>query len=573
MTATDTPSVGGDQPELVPASFGQRRMWFLNQADPGKPGYNGAACLGAHGPLDKEILRSCVRQLVRQHDVLRTRLVLPDGELTQVIEPESVADTVDLKVVDLSGRLGDLAAEADRLIDEEVAQPFDLTTDLPIRVLVVDLAIDEHIVVLTTHHAHVDDWSILVLEWCLASWYLHFVSGTPAPRRPSARYADYCARQHQFVGNDQWRRELDYWSAQLDGAPARLEFHTEVGKSDSGDGRRDFGRRDYFALPASFMRRLGALAEARESDLFSATLAVFGVLLWRWTGNLDLPVGVPVTGRTPMEDSTVVGFFGNTVVARLRLNPELPFTAFLDQVHQVMAAANANQAVPFDAVVNQLRPRRKRGENPLFNTLFAMRLNRSTMRAGNVSFVPKADRGGDTAIVDLMILLERRDDNYYGLVEYRTDIFDEESARRMTDDYSRLLAEITAAPGVPVGELAAARPLTEKKAVDQADEHTAGGGAYRPAETDLERTVSAIWQELLGMADIGVNDDFVDLGGHSLLAAHVAMRVRERLAVAVPVSWFFDTPTIRGLAADIQDRQCADAVPVAEGDFDRRGSR
>lgn len=540
----------------APASFGQRRMWFLNQLDIQDPTYNGLIRLRVRGPLRGEILSQCIEQLVRSHEVLRTRLVLRDGAVMQFIEPESRAAEVCMRQVDLTDRSEpERAAAAKRLVDDFGSRPIDLTADLPLRALLIRLAVDQYELLLVTHHAYVDDWSILVLEWDLASWYAHFTEDEPMPEAGAVRYADYCIEQHKNSGGAEWRRQLDYWRDELDAAPSRIDFPNAGGDLTTEQARWNEGRQSLFVVPASLMKELDALAQKCGFSLTSAALAAFGVLLWQATGSTDLPIGVPVTDRTISEHSGSVGFFGNTIVGRFRPDPQLSFIDFLGHVHDVMARAQDNQSVPFDAVVEELRPARRRGGVPLFNTMFAMRLDRRTMRAGNVSFVPHCDGDTGTAKVDLMLLLEQRDGEYHALLEYRTAVLDDDAARHIADEYRRLMAAVVAEPGSPLGELLARAPVQDTAARAAGGEGGPGAPAHQgEPETDLEQTLCTIWGEFLSLPTVGTYDDFLDLGGHSLLAAHVAMRVREEFAVTVPLSWMFETPTVRELATDIQQR-------------------
>jgi len=438
----------------------------------------------------------------------------------------------------------------------------DLGADLPIQVLVVAVPPDEHIVLVRTHHACVDDWSLLILEWDLVSWYAHFIDGAPPPPPPSENYRDYCVRQQEFVSSARWRQQLEYWRGQLDGAPPRLDIRAAKPAMTDGSRRWHEGRREYFELPPALMQDLGSVARQYGCSLFSAALAAFGVLLWQWSGSADVPIGVPVTERTLTDYSTVLGYFGNTVVARLRLTPDMSLADVIDHTHRVMADASAHQAIPFEAVAEELRPARRRRDVPLFNTLFAMRLNRRTMQAGGVSFAPEPDIGNPgIAKVDLTFLLDQRDGAYHGLIEYRADVFDDASAHRIVEDFLRLLGTIVAGPDRSLKELPVAVMSDEGTASPHDDSRGDVGTEYRPPETDLERMLCGIWRELLARPAVGVDDDFIELGGHSLLAAHVAMRVREQLDVDLTPGWFFDAPTVRALALEISDHRSSAGQP------------
>ncbi|HWM01426.1 MAG TPA: amino acid adenylation domain-containing protein [Actinophytocola sp.] len=441
------------EPQL--ASYGEQRLWFVDQLNPGAPLHNVQYLRRLTGDLDAAVLERALREVVRRHEVLRTRFVVtPDG-LTRVVDPEPAIpfDTVDLSGLDPDER----AAERERLLDEQGGRPFTMATDLPMRALLVRLGQDSHNLLLTVHHAVFDGPSVEVLSAELAELYPALRDGRE-PQLPElpVRYADFAAWQRAMVSGDLADTQLAYWRRQLAGLPPRLELPTDRPRPDrpgmSGDLSGDYVR---FAVPGSVADELRAAGAGEGATLFMATLACYVELLRRHTGQDDLAVGVPMITRQRPELEPLIGFFVNTLVLRVDAAGEPTFRELVRRARQVTIEAYTNADVPFEVLVDELVPRRDPGVTPLVQTMFMLADDRRALPVdlGGVAmdFEPF---GLGSAKFDIFLYLWRRPDGLDCVVEYRPALFDAETVRRLADEYTGLLAAAAADPDRPLSELA-----------------------------------------------------------------------------------------------------------------------
>ncbi|MBP2479051.1 amino acid adenylation domain-containing protein [Crossiella equi] len=426
------PVVPVDRGRLL-ASSAQRRMWFLDQLEPGSAEYLVPLVLRLRGPLDVDALTAALDGVVARHEILRTRYEAPEGDPVPVIDP---AAGLAIRPVDLTGR----PDEAQALVHAETARPFDLAREHPFRALLVRLDRDEHLLVLTAHHIAVDAWSVDVLTRELGQLYTGQQLATPA-----VQYADYAAWQDRAEPGP----HLAYWRQRLAGLP-QLELPTDRPRPAVRDAEGDLLSLE---VPAATTAAVDALARTHGATPFMVLLAAFQVLLARYTGQEDVAVGTPVAGRTRAETEDMLGAFLNTVV--LRASTEVPsFRALLEQVRGHVVDAFAHQDLPFERLVDELQPGRDLARNPLFQVMFELQqAQRSplTLPGLTVERVPAPWR---TAKFDLTLSLGRRaDGSLTGLIEYATALFDQSTVRRFAGHYLRLLHSAVTTPEAPLDHL------------------------------------------------------------------------------------------------------------------------
>ncbi|MFL6336447.1 MAG: amino acid adenylation domain-containing protein, partial [Pyrinomonadaceae bacterium] len=427
---------------LVPLSFAQQRLWFLDQMEPNSNVNNVPLAVRLTGRLDVGTLEACLTEIVRRHEVLRTTFVMVGDEPAQVFAPEL---SLSLAAVDLS-HLGEAEREARarRLAVEEVEKPFDLATGPLMRAALVRLAGQEHLFVLTMHHIVSDGWSMGVLVREVAELYRALGEGRPPalPELP-VQYADYAVWQREWLRGEALEAQLSYWREQLAGAPALLELPTDRPRPPVQTYR---GTHLPIAMPPELLDGLKALARREGASLFMLLLAAFKVLLYRYSGERDVVVGSDIANRNRGETEGLLGFFINQLVLRTDLSGDPTFRALLGRVRETALDAYAHQDVPFEKLVEALQPERHLSRSPLFQIKFTLQnMPVETLELPELS-LKMLDVRGHTSRYDIGIGIGEGEGGLYGLVEYSTELFDRTTVERMFRHYQTLLESVVADP-------------------------------------------------------------------------------------------------------------------------------
>ncbi len=426
-----------------PLSFGQQRLWFFEQLESGRAVYNVPLRLRMVGRLDVAALVGTLREVVRRHEVLRTRFASEEGRAVQVVEASSA---VPLAVVDLSA-LPEPARlrETRRVARLETGRPFDLGRPPLLRMLLMRLGQEEHEAVLTMHHIASDGWSLGVLVREVEALYRRLATGkgeAPLPELP-IQYGDFARWQREWLRGEILEAQLAYWRGQLAGSAEILELPTDRPRPAVQSFR---GARRPFRLSGELAAGLSRLSRGRGATLFMTLLAGFEALLYRVTGQTDLSVGTPVAGRTRVETEDLVGFFVNTLVLRTELAGSWSFGQLLERVREVSLEAHAHQEVPFERLVEELRPVRDLGRTPLFQVMFALQnAPLGDLSLPGLSLSP-VEVPVETAKFDLELTLGERAGGLWGWWTYSTDLFDPATIARLEDHLTRLLAGGVSSP-------------------------------------------------------------------------------------------------------------------------------
>ena len=438
----------GHRPDDEPAvlSSAQERTWLLEQL--GSAGsYNAPRAQRVHGPLDVDAVRAALDAIVARHEALRTAIKVVDGEPTPVV---AESFKVPCPLVDLSGQPSDEALRrAHAIVDEEVNRPFDLSEGMLLRGVIVRLATDDHVLVLVSHHIASDERSKRILGAELAEIYESLVTGR-RPQLPELpiQYADYAYWQrHQ--AEQSATADLEYWRATLDGA-AQLALPTVHPRPARPSFR---GATLQTRLPAELSAALTKLGREYHATTFMTLLSAFATVLSRYTGQEDIVVGTPVSGRNYTELEHLIGFFSNTVVLRTNLSDGPGFGPVIDRVRDTVVNALGHQSLPFERVVEELRPQRDLTRNPLFQVMF-------TLRPGSTSAADLAgletERFGfhsESTKFDLSLITIEEPDGILLVWEYSLDLFDREWVERLGAAFNRLVQEAVADPDRPVRTL------------------------------------------------------------------------------------------------------------------------
>ncbi|MGC7101695.1 amino acid adenylation domain-containing protein [Amycolatopsis lurida] len=437
-------SIGqADRSEPLRLSFGQRQQWFLNRLDPGSPEYLVPLALRLRGALDTDALRRVWTELVARHEILRTRYELSGAEPVQVVDPPADPQWTDIEVP------GEAAAMA--RAEQEALRPFDLANEHPLRLTLLRIGEQDHLLLAVFHHIASDEVSQEVLLNELGALYVAFSAGLPSPLPPPAvQYADFAAWQRDFFSEDAIEQHLWYWRDQLADLP-RLELPTDHPRPPVRGWR---GAGVPLTIPAEIADRLRELARAGDATPFMVLLTAFQCLLARYTGQDDVTVGTVVSGRSHPELEGLLGYVMNTLALRMRITGEPSFEDMLARNRVTVLEALDRQAVPFGRLVDELQPDRDMSVTPLFQVAFT--LHALPELGGELAGVRAeyVELKWQVAKFDLALrLAELPDGSIGGQVEYATDLFDEATARRLAEHYSRLLESIAAAPGTGVHEL------------------------------------------------------------------------------------------------------------------------
>jgi amino acid adenylation domain-containing protein len=445
---------------LLPLSFAQQRLWFLDQLEPGNAFYNSFKGLRLRGKLDLQALERTLTEIVRRHELLRTRFVSIDGEPRQEVLP---AEAVKLAVTDLSG-LAESEREAALRAAAAAAskEPFDLGHGPLLRVKLLRLSEHEQVVLLTMHHIVSDGWSMGVLIREVATLYEAYSHGneSPLPELP-VQYGDFAVWQRSWLQGDELERQMSYWRRQLGGELPGLEL--------PADRRRPAvpthsGAQSTFRLAPEVSAGLKELSRRERVTLFMTMLAAFQTLLYRYTDQQDIVVGTDVANRNRAETEPLIGFFVNQLVLRTNLSGAPTFVELLRRVKEVCLGAYAHQDVPFEKLVEELQPERDLSRSPLFQVkLVLQNTPRESLQLGGLQAGGGVGGAGVTARFDITLFLEERGGELGGAFVYSTELFEAAPMERMVRHFEMLLQGIVANPEQRLWEL----PLLREAEIEQ----------------------------------------------------------------------------------------------------------
>jgi amino acid adenylation domain-containing protein len=433
--------------ELLPVSFAQRRLWFLNQLAPGDPFYNVPAAAEMRGPVDPALLARCLTEIVRRHETLRTRLVVVEGDPWQVVEP---AAPWTLPIVDLSALPADRAmAEALVLGHAESRLPFDLGRAPLLRTLLLRVEPERHIFLVTMHHVVSDGWSNGIFLAEMAALHAAYLEGRPSalPELP-VQYADFAAWQLDQFERGVLGEQLQWWRGHLEGVEQALDLPTDRPRPPV---QTYGGSRILFSLSREASARLRARGREEDATVFMVLLASMDVLLYRHTGQTSFGVGTPIANRTRREIEGLIGFFTNSLVLRADVRPEETFRELLRRTRDTARMAFQHQDLPFEKIVEELHPRRDLSRSPFFQVL----LVETPVDPGTLDEMGlhKVEVDPGVARFDLLFDMTDSGEEIGGVLEFNTDLFDRSTAERIIERWINLLEAVAEDPDQRVGEV------------------------------------------------------------------------------------------------------------------------
>ncbi len=516
--AEDVDPVEAETAGAAPLSFTQQGLWFLDQVQPGNPLYNVPTAVRIGGTIDYAALRRALSEIVRRHEALRTRLPEIGGEpQARVAEAEEVA----LPVVDVADD-----EEAWTRAREEALRSFDLARDTLFRAKLLRFADDDHLLVVTMHHIASDGWSIGVLLSEFAVLYDSFsrAEASPLPELPM-QYGRFVRWQRERLTDARLAGQIDYWKRQLEGASGSIDLPTDRPRPPVQTHR---GAAELFLLPPDLLRDLLELSRNEGSTLFMTLMAAFQTLLHRYSRQDDISVGVPVAGRTRVETEPMIGLFINTLVLRSRFDDDSTFRDLLARVRDAAVGAFTHQDIPFDKLVEALRPERDLSRHPLFQVMFVLQNEPMTVVDPKTLSMKPLYIDVGLAKFDITLQMTEAAEGLDGLVEYNADLFDRDTIQRFVSHFETLLRAVVRDPSLRLSRLPLMSEDERRRVLvelnDTARDYGPDGRLHELIEEQVRRTPDAI---------------AVTFEGESLTYAELDSRANEYAATVqglVPVS-------------------------------------
>jgi amino acid adenylation domain-containing protein len=444
------------RPPGTPAhlSFAQERLWFLDQLNPDSAVYNVPLAVRLSGPISPVVLERSVNEIVRRHDALRTTFATVDGQPVLIANAEL---KVELTTIDLaSGAEPERETRARALMNEEAARPFDLTTGPLIRTALLRLDEQDHLFLVVMHHIVSDGWSLVLFFQELSAIYDAFTRGEQSPLSElTIQYADYAAWQREWLKGEILQTQLAYWKDKLAGDLPELELPIDRPRPAVQTFR---GAREWLGLSEELTAAIMTLGRREGVTLFITLLAAFKVLLCRHTGQDDVIVGSPIANRPQTETESIIGFFLNNLALRSDLSGNPGFREVLARVRKTALEAYANQDVPFEKLIEALKPERSLTRTPIFQVYFNLFnfADEISLPGGDeaVSFVDAwAQSREDLSKFELTLYAGQQGQELKLALVYNTDLFDADTIRRMLTQFRALLEGVVADPEKPISDL------------------------------------------------------------------------------------------------------------------------
>lgn len=439
-----------DRGQPQPLAFMQERLYFLEKLGILGHSYHCPLNLRLHGPLDVGALQRSLNEIIRRHEILRTVVHEIDGEPVQVLLSKK---ELDLPIVDLRSTPPLLREQVSKARSaEDTQRPFAFDREPPFRALLLFLDEREHVLVLTIHHMAYDGRSADIIVQELRALYSSFVRGEPSPLpEPIYQFVDFAAWQRSTMQGEVLLKQLSYWKQQLAGM-LPTELIPDFDRTHSGSSR---GAHVTFSCGQKLTSNIEQLSRRHNASMYMALLAVFQVLLSRYSGQMDVSVGTPVSNRDRAEFEKLVGCFVNMLVLRTDLSDDPTFTALLARVRDTTLAGLSHRELPFDRIVAELQPVRTLDRNPLFQIIFAfqehwspgMRFYLHDVEVLSFELVEPTSR------FDVQFHLWLEEERLHGICIYNPDLFEHSTMERFTKSYQQLLEAVVASPERPVSQL------------------------------------------------------------------------------------------------------------------------
>ncbi|HEY2169137.1 MAG TPA: condensation domain-containing protein, partial [Candidatus Angelobacter sp.] len=433
----------------APLSFAQQRLWFFDQFEPGNSVYNLITKVLFEGDLNVQALDRAFSEIVQRHEALRTAFDFREGQPVQIVMP---AQPVTINVIDLSHlQEREQQDKTEDIFHAEARRPFNLKSGSLLRITLLQMRKDKHLLLFAVHHIVSDAWSVGVLIHELGELYTALVTGrSPLLSALPIQYADFAVWQRQWLQGAVLEQQLEYWRKQLGGSSLVMELPADRPRP----ALQTFnGSSISFSIPRALIEPLKTLTRSEKATLFMTLLAAFKVLLYRYTGQHDITVGTPIANRQRQEIEHLIGFFTNTLALRTDFSGNPGFRELLKRVRETALDAYAHQDLPFEYLVEQLHPQRTLSHSPLVQVMFVIRNTPETeLKFPRVKATP-LNSDFSTAKFDLSFYLDDQGEEVTGAIEYNTDLFNSDRIHRMATHFCTLLRSIVDDPDKSIADL------------------------------------------------------------------------------------------------------------------------
>lgn len=525
-------------PRDTPLSVGQERLYRLSQLSPGEPFYNVAVAYRLRGPLDAKALERAVLRIAERHEVLRACFPTMGGRPVQRVTPRPADGLLQHRVI--------APDTIDAAVAAEAAQPFDLAKGPLWRVGLFGVGVDDHVLTLVMHHIVTDGWSFALILRELGALTAALAADGPTPPEASAvQYSAYADRQRAGFADPGHAAQEAYWTQHLEGRIPALDLpvdrHDPTGADRTADSLP-------LGLPEDLGEALTGFGRREGVTAFMLTLAGFAAMLHRWSGQTDLLLCTPVTGRHRAQSREVVGYCNNILPIRLDLGGNPTLGDVVQRVRTATLAAHRNQDVPFETVAQAPSLRRV----PLSRLLFSLDMPwPPALEIAGLDIHPLRVETG-SADFDLSVSLWPVGDTLDGTLRYKTALFGPARVEAIAAAYRKTLATLVEAPDTPIAALAPALP----QASEAAGPVQAAAAVERP-RFPLEEKLAQLWRSVFEVRDIGIHDDFRAIGASSFSVALLAERIATTLDTAIDLPTLFRAGTIARLAALLERQDAA----------------
>lgn len=484
LGATDRKSIA-KRPDSAPRilSSMQQRLWYLDQLEPNTAVYNIPSAFKLSGDLEVKVLELSINEIIKRHEILRTRYRLEDENIVQVIDPVS---PVALPIHDLPGGTKEKQLDSlNRQLHDEARRPFNLSEGPLFRIILYRLSDSEHVLFFMVHHIAFDGWSFRVLLTELTEIYEATIENRSISLPElSIQYADYAHWHQQQLSGDSIKNQMDYWLENLSGELPILNMPADFPRPAEQSVK---GSIETMHIEPSTVNRLVAVGQKENATLFMVLLAAFKILLFRYTLQKDLLVGTPIANRTNAQTENMIGFFANTLVLRSKLDDRMSFWQLLLDIRETCLNAFSHPDAPFERLVEELNPERDMSITPVFQVMFAFQTNEGHPASMSGITIRPIDVPISVARTDLSLWIDQNESGLNIGLEYCTDLFSRDTITRLLDNFKILLEGVASTPDKNIAELPL---LSENEKIILERELNATDAVY-PADMCLHEVIES----------------------------------------------------------------------------------
>ncbi|OCQ90550.1 hypothetical protein BCD64_28200 [Nostoc sp. MBR 210] len=544
----------------LPLSVYQERLWLLEQKSGLRPIYNLPIMLRLTGTLDITSLEQAINTIIQRHESLRTTFPIVEGLPVQHIAAELKISILVQHIENYEER------EIQSLVDAEARQTFDLTQEPPIRARLLRLTEKDYILMITIHHIAADGWSLGIFNQELSVLYKAYTKQSPSPLTPPLlQYSDFSLWHRQwFQQPEVYTPLVEYWSRKLAAAPPLLQLPSDRPRPQL---QSFSGRIQSFHLDSELTQQLKNLSQKSGSTLFMTLLAGFAIFLHSYSSQNDILVGSAVANRNHSKIESIIGCFSNIMPLCISIVENCSFLSLINQVRQIALEAYPYQDFPVEYLLSSLQSSRDLSYSPWYQVIFNLLnvpMNNLELTGLDIESIP-AEKG--MAICDLSVLMWETPLGLEGIFEYNTDLFDAATIEQLIQNFQIFLQELVANPEQNILSLPI---LAQDQEYWQQQKDKLNACRIQPSrqlsqatklapQDELEQQLINIWEKVLGVSSIGVNDNFFHLGGHSLLALRLFAEIEKTLDKKLPLATLFQVPTIRELAEVMRPTQTVES--------------